>query len=40
VCPEGIKITDNALIPMKERVADRRYDPLVWLGRTISRRRG
>jgi succinate dehydrogenase / fumarate reductase iron-sulfur subunit len=39
VCPEGIKITDNALIPMKERVADRRYDPLVWLGRTISRRR-
>ncbi|WP_125776610.1 succinate dehydrogenase/fumarate reductase iron-sulfur subunit [Antribacter gilvus] len=40
VCPEGIKITDNALIPMKERVADRRYDPLVWLGRTITRRRG
>ena len=40
VCPEGIKITDNALIPMKERVADRKYDPLVWLGRTISRRRG
>lgn len=40
VCPEGIQITDNALIPMKERVADRRYDPLVWLGRTISRRRG
>ncbi len=39
VCPEGIKITDNALIPMKERVAGRRYDPLVWLGRTISRRR-
>lgn len=38
VCPEGIKITDNALIPMKERVADRRYDPLVWLGRTIRRR--
>ncbi|GAB4085670.1 succinate dehydrogenase/fumarate reductase iron-sulfur subunit [Myceligenerans cantabricum] len=40
VCPEGIKITDNALIPMKERVVDRRYDPLVWLGRTISRRKG
>jgi succinate dehydrogenase / fumarate reductase, iron-sulfur subunit len=39
VCPEGIHITDNGLIPMKERVADRRYDPLVWLGRTISRRR-
>jgi succinate dehydrogenase / fumarate reductase iron-sulfur subunit len=39
VCPEHIKITDNALIPMKERVADRKYDPLVWLGRTIGRRR-
>jgi len=38
VCPEHIKITDNALIPMKERVVDRRYDPLVWLGRKISRR--
>jgi succinate dehydrogenase / fumarate reductase iron-sulfur subunit len=38
VCPEGIKITDNALIPMKERVVDRRYDPLVWLGNTIRRR--
>jgi succinate dehydrogenase / fumarate reductase iron-sulfur subunit len=35
VCPEGIKITDNAIIPMKERVADRRYDPLVWLGNKI-----
>ncbi|HEV7934309.1 MAG TPA: succinate dehydrogenase/fumarate reductase iron-sulfur subunit [Actinomadura sp.] len=32
VCPEHIKITDNALIPMKERVAGRRYDPVVWLG--------
>jgi succinate dehydrogenase / fumarate reductase iron-sulfur subunit len=38
VCPEHIKITDNALIPMKERVVDRKYDPLAWLGRTISRR--
>jgi succinate dehydrogenase / fumarate reductase, iron-sulfur subunit len=38
VCPEGIKITDNAIIPMKERVADRKYDPLVWLGSKISRR--
>ena len=38
VCPEHIKITDNALIPMKERVADRKFDPLVRLGRTISRR--
>jgi succinate dehydrogenase / fumarate reductase iron-sulfur subunit len=38
VCPEHIKITDNAIIPMKERVVDRRYDPLVWLGRKIFRR--
>jgi len=38
VCPEGIKITDNALIPMKERVVDKRYDPLVWLGSKIGRR--
>ena len=28
VCPEHIKITDNAIIPLKERVADRFYDPL------------
>ena len=28
VCPEEINITDNAIIPLKERVADRRYDPL------------
>ncbi|WP_345747722.1 succinate dehydrogenase/fumarate reductase iron-sulfur subunit [Streptomyces sp. ODS28] len=40
VCPEGIKITDNALIPMKERAADRKYDPLVWLGNKIRRRSG
>ena len=28
VCPEHIKITDNAIIPLKERVVDRKYDPL------------
>jgi succinate dehydrogenase / fumarate reductase iron-sulfur subunit len=28
VCPEHIKITDNAIIPLKERVADQFYDPL------------
>ena len=38
VCPEHIKITDNALIPLKERVVDRKYDPLVWLGNKIRRR--
>lgn len=36
VCPEEIKITDNAIIPMKERVADRFYDPLKKLWRWIS----
>ena len=39
VCPEHIKITDNALIPMKERVVDRKYDPLVWLSSKIGRRK-
>ena len=28
VCPEGIKITDNAIIPLKERVVDELYDPV------------
>ncbi len=28
VCPEQITITDNAIIPLKERVADRAYDPI------------
>lgn len=38
VCPEQIKITDNAIIPMKERVADRKYDPITWLGNKLFRR--
>jgi succinate dehydrogenase / fumarate reductase iron-sulfur subunit len=38
VCPEHIKITDNAIIPMKERVVDTMYDPVVWLGNKIPRR--
>ena len=28
VCPEGITITDNAIIPLKERVVDDAYDPV------------
>jgi succinate dehydrogenase / fumarate reductase, iron-sulfur subunit len=40
VCPEHITITDNAIIPMKERVVDRTYDPLVWLGNKIFKRSG
>ncbi|MCZ6639908.1 MAG: succinate dehydrogenase/fumarate reductase iron-sulfur subunit [Candidatus Dadabacteria bacterium] len=31
VCPEGIHITDNAIIPLKERVADTYFDPLQWI---------
>jgi succinate dehydrogenase / fumarate reductase, iron-sulfur subunit len=38
VCPEGIKITDNAIIPLKERVVDSRYDPVVWLAGKLRRR--
>ena len=35
VCPEHIKITDNAIIPLKERVADAYYDPIQWFLRKI-----
>ncbi len=35
VCPVGIKITDNSIIPLKERVADEYYDPAKWLMRKI-----
>lgn len=31
VCPEHIHITDNAIIPLKERLADTYFDPLQWL---------
>jgi succinate dehydrogenase / fumarate reductase iron-sulfur subunit len=31
VCPEEIHITDNAIIPLKERVADTYFDPLQWI---------
>jgi succinate dehydrogenase / fumarate reductase iron-sulfur subunit len=37
VCPEGIKITDNAIIPLKERVADDFYDPLKKLMRVFKK---
>src|SRR5207248_3048292 len=30
VCPEHIKITDNAIIPLKERMDDVYFDPLRW----------
>jgi succinate dehydrogenase / fumarate reductase iron-sulfur subunit len=35
VCPEQITITDNAIIPLKERVVDRAYDPLRALWRLV-----
>jgi succinate dehydrogenase / fumarate reductase iron-sulfur subunit len=35
VCPEHITITDNAIIPLKERVADKFYDPLMGLLRFV-----
>jgi succinate dehydrogenase / fumarate reductase iron-sulfur subunit len=38
VCPEGIKITDNAIIPLKERVVDEFYDPLAALVRIFRRK--
>jgi succinate dehydrogenase / fumarate reductase iron-sulfur subunit len=38
VCPEHINITDNAIIPLKERVADTSYDPIAWLRAKLRRR--
>jgi succinate dehydrogenase / fumarate reductase iron-sulfur subunit len=35
VCPESITITDNAIIPLKERVVDEFYDPLKALLKLI-----
>ena len=39
VCPEHIIITDNAIIPLKERVIDQAYDPLAKLVRLIRGRK-
>ena len=36
VCPEHINITDNGIIPMKERVVDRYYDPIAKIWRMIT----
>ena len=36
VCPEEIKITDNGIIPLKERVVDRFYDPVKRLFRVFT----
>jgi succinate dehydrogenase / fumarate reductase iron-sulfur subunit len=37
VCPEHITITDNAIIPLKERVVDEFFDPLGKLLKVFSR---
>ncbi len=39
VCPEHIKITDNAIIPLKERVVTEYYDPIAWVIRKVTGRR-
>ena len=36
VCPEHINITDNGIIPLKERIVSRYYDPLTRLFRMFS----
>src|ERR1043165_2793923 len=38
VCPEHITITDNAIIPLKERVVDKFYDPIGKMFRVFSQR--
>ena len=35
VCPEDIQITDDGIIPLKERVVDRYFDPVMMLFRKI-----
>ena len=37
ICPEHIVITDDAIIPEKERVVDRNYDPILWVYRHFPR---
>jgi len=39
VCPENIHITDNGIIPLKERVVDVKYDPVVFIAKKIGLRK-
>ena len=39
VCPEHITITDNAIIPLKERVVDEFYDPVAKLVKLFSKKK-
>jgi succinate dehydrogenase iron-sulfur subunit len=36
VCPEDIHITDNGIIPLKERMVDDYFDPIRWVIRKIT----
>jgi succinate dehydrogenase / fumarate reductase iron-sulfur subunit len=36
VCPEHIHITDNAIIPLKERIVSEYHDPVVWALRKLT----
>jgi succinate dehydrogenase / fumarate reductase iron-sulfur subunit len=38
-CPEHINLTDNGIIPLKERVVDRYYDPLARAARLFAGRK-
>jgi succinate dehydrogenase iron-sulfur subunit len=38
VCPESIQITDNAIIPLKERVVDEFFDPFGWIWKWLKKR--
>jgi succinate dehydrogenase / fumarate reductase iron-sulfur subunit len=38
VCPEHIHITDNGIIPLKERVDDEYFDPLPWMAGRLRRK--
>src|SRR5262247_1205009 len=37
VCPESIQITDNGIIPLKERVVDDFYDPFGWIWKGLKK---
>ncbi len=39
VCPEHIQITDNGIIPLKERVVDHYYDPILWIIRKLFKKK-
>ena len=39
VCPAGINITDNAIIPLKERVVTEYYDPIAMIAKKMGLRK-